>query len=845
MPLQFTDLMIGRYFRLPKLGLLVTLPAILVVLADLDADGAEVPCSTGGDAAGWSVATGFDVSGDGVADVAVGEPCARLEGLRSAGRVTVFSGSDGTVLRRIRGTQEDQKLGGAIAFSDDLSGDGRADLIVGSPGWDAPRPGGGVRAGAGKVEVYSSLEGTVIVLAEGFYAGGGLGEAVAALGDTDGDQVPDFAAGAGNDRDAPAGEKVGVVYRFSGSDGQILDSNLGERRFDEWGRVMGTAQDVDGDGVDDLMVASNLADVPAGGGALSASAELGMGGNQLTPTTTLTTTTTLLLENAGLLRVLSGADLATTLFEAVGQVAEEKLGRSVALVADADGDGNSDVLTGVPGLDVGVLGEAGAVRLYSTASGATLMTANEPIPQAGAGFGTALATVGRIDEDGRDDFVSAAPTAQVGQILSAGRLHALSGIDGSLLWTLSGGLPGMRLGQSLAAGPDWNGDGTPDAVVGAPGDAPLGRRGAGTVRIVSGADGAELRRFAGRRGFETRVFALGHGIGGSVQLQSYAASGRRRGLADDLSRLLRDGALSIAVMDDVTDPEPDQMKLVLGAGAGADAPTVFVVSATRRRRVASAFPADFGAPYSAGVNVAAGDLEAAQGDDIAAVQGDSTTGNVEVALYRRFDVDPLGRISWLSFDRFSVFEADTQIQGIDVDADGATIAVGDVLSGGRDELVVGPVAGAPVVRVFSSTGGLRAEWPAYPPGTNSGTSVALGDLDGDGSLEIVTGPMTGQPRIKAFRGTGSPFVPPGATSPIDFFAPSPAFSGGVRVAVADVDLDGQGEILVVQGAGATPNILAYEMNGSAVAGWSAPQPFGPTSSGAFAIATTDRFLRQP
>jgi hypothetical protein len=379
-------------------------------------------------------------------------------------------------------------------------------------------------------------------------------------------------------------------------------------------------------------------------------------------------------------------------------------------------------------------------------------------------------------------------------------VHALSGIDGSLLWTLSGGLPGIRLGQSLAAGPDWNGDQVPDAVIGAPGDAPLGRRGAGTVRIVSGADGAEIRRFAGRRGLETRVFALGHGIGSSAQLQSYAASGRRRGVTDDLSRLLRDGTLSIAVVDDVTDPAPDQMKLVLGGGAEADAPTVLVVSAARRRRVASVFAATFGAPYSAGVNVGAGDLEPEPGDDIAAVQGDSTTGDVQVSLYRRFDVDPLGRISWLSFDRFFVFESDTQIQGIDVNADGATIAIGDVLTGGRDELVVGPVAGAPVVRVFSNTGGLRAEWPAYPPGTNSGTSVAVGDLDGDGSLEIVTGPMAGQPRIKAFRGTGSPFIPPGATAPVDFFAPSPAFSGGVRVAVADVDLDGQGEILVVQGA---------------------------------------------
>ncbi len=833
--------MVIRFLSTPVAGW-AALP--LALLFALDARAAEVPCNTGGDAAGWAVATGFDVDGDGTADVAVGEPCARLDGLRAVGRVTIFSGADGAVLQRIRGSGEDQKLGAAVAFIADLSGDGRPDVLVGSPGWAVPRPNGGSRAGAGKVEVHAA-DGSVVVTAEGLYAGGALGEAVAALGDTDSDTISDFAAGAGNDRDAPAGEKVGIAYRYSGVDGHILDSSVGERRFDEWGRVMAAAEDIDGDGIVDLFVASNLADAPNQTGLGAIESRLASPSGNLTPTTTITTTTTLLDENAGMVRILSGADLGEVLFTAAGERAEEKLGRSVALVADADGDGVPDVLAGAPGSDAGALGNAGVVTIFSTQTGATLLVADEPAPQAGAGFGTAVATLGKIDADARDDFVAAAPTAQVGAFALAGRVHGVSGVDGSALWTLSGEIPGARMGQALAGGPDWDGDEIPDAVIGTPGDAPFGRRGAGTVRIVSGVDGAEIRRFEGRRGFETRIFALGRGIARNVQLQSYAGSGRRRGLTDDLSRLLRDGELSLAVMDDVTDPEPDQLKLVVGSGAGGNDRSVFVLSASRRRRVASGFAIEFTNPYSGGVNVAAGDLESQAGDDIAAVQADALSGDVEVAIYRRFDVDPLGRISWLPHDRFAVFESDTRIDGVDVEAEGAMIAVGEVASGGREEIVVGPTVGSPVVRVFSNTGGLRAEWLAYPPAGNSGTAVALGDLDGDGDAEIVTGPMTGQPRIKAFNGNGTPFVAPGTSSPVDFFAPSPAFTGGVRVAVADVDLDGQGEILVAPGSGATAQILAFEPTGGVVAGWPAPEPFGPSATTGIALATTERFLRQP
>jgi len=50
---------------------------------------------------------------------------------------------------------------------------------------------------------------------------------------------------------------------------------------------------------------------------------------------------------------------------------------------------------------------------------------------------------------------------------------------------------------------------------------------------------------------------------------------------------------------------------------------------------------------------------------------------------------------------------------------------------------------------------------------------------------------------------------------------------GIRLAVADVDLDGEGEIIVASGAGIDGVVGAFEPDGSVVAGWDDFLPFGP------------------
>ena len=75
-----------------------------------------------------------------------------------------------------------------------------------------------------------------------------------------------------------------------------------------------------------------------------------------------------------------------------------------------------------------------------------------------------------------------------------GRVALLSGNGGGTIFDVLGTRTGSRLGRALAGGVDWDGDGVPDLISGNPGDSPDLRRGAGSVTVFSGVDGAPIGR---------------------------------------------------------------------------------------------------------------------------------------------------------------------------------------------------------------------------------------------------------------------------------------------------------------------------------------------------------------
>jgi hypothetical protein len=174
---------------------------------------------------------GKDLSGDGVPDHAVSTANQNL--------VQVFCGASGAELYSLSHVAS---FGSHLEFSDDVDGDARADFIVGN--FSSP----------GNAYLYSGTDGSLIWSVAGQNSLDGFGWGIAALGDTNGDAVPDFAVGAnGVDNVASAS---GTIMVFSGTDG----SKLVEYNGNAYGAYLGIAVaglgDVDGDGMGDMVVAA-------------------------------------------------------------------------------------------------------------------------------------------------------------------------------------------------------------------------------------------------------------------------------------------------------------------------------------------------------------------------------------------------------------------------------------------------------------------------------------------------------------------------------------------------------------------------------------------------------------
>ncbi len=820
-----------------SLALPSALAILLVLCSAADLRAVTVNCDGPGDETGRSLAVGGDYNGDGIADFAVGSPCARVGENRKAGIVDVRSGADGSLLARFKGSTTRQFLGTAMAFLADLDGTSGDEFAIGSQGWNRAEPGGGETSSAGKLEVHSSTNGELFTV-EGQTAFANLGEAIIAIHDFDGDLVDDLLVGAGGAK--IANERRGAAFVVSGSDGTILDSTFGEMEFDRWGSTLTRIGDVDGDQIADLIVASNVANA----------------GGQL---------------DNGVVKILSGVSLTTQILRIDG-LAEDRLGRSVRAARDLGGALTTEFFVGAPGFDPGGVSRAGAAFRYS-ATGTVLRTFTEPTPLVASSFGTALVALGDINGDNQPDLVSSAPAANNNSVSEAGRIHALSAADGSVVWSLDGDRRNMRMGQALEGGVDFDGDGISDVLVGVPGDAPRGRRGAGGVRMLSGVDGSEILRVNGRRGIETRVFIATWRHGRELHIRGANFKGKRRAPGTDVLRGVRNGLPSLAVIDSVDVATPGHLRLAVGAGHGGDNSSIVILRASRRRAPLASFK-PFGGSYSGGVNVAAGNLDGSGVQEIITTQANSATGDVQALVFSLLDVDPVtSREDWALVDSFFVFRStDTVGSGTTlIDADGASVAVGDIRGDGKAEVVVAPVDGFPEVRVYSArscslditvacnkdsdcssmglgtcSGGAGAQIVArtvYGLETR-GVSVAIGDLDGDGRNEVVTAPATaGTIRIKAFKGDLSDFIPAGGVSPVNFIPADAAYPTGVRIAVADVDLDGKGEILLAPAEGGTPEVRAYETDGSAVVDWRVYRPFGPIGNAGMGIAATDNFLR--
>jgi hypothetical protein len=163
---------------------------------------------------------------------------------------------------------------------------------------------------------------------------------------------------------------------------------------------------------------------------------------------------------------------------------------------------------------------------------------------------------------------------------------------------------------------------------------------------------------------------------------------------------------------------------------------------------------------------------------------------------------------------------------------GVRVAVGDITGDGIPDIVTAPGPGmAPDVKVFDGSSGAEiANFMAYADVFTGGVYVAVADVNGDGRPDIITGAgQGGGPHVRVFdgkwvvpplHGHGQPVdlsTPPTATPPLmgtgiltEFFAYDPRFTGGVRVAAADLTGAGHAEIITGAGPGGGPHVRVID-----------------------------------
>ena len=260
----------------------------------------------------------------------------------------------------------------------------------------------------------------------------GDGDSLAAVGDIDGDGLQDLLVGGSMAFGATAG-----VYSSAGGQLLLVIPGLG---FTPFAQEVAAAGDNDADGVPDLLIGTWTQD---------------------------------------LAQVLSGTDGAL-LLEVKGQQGDYT-GHGVAPAGDFDGDGVPDIAVGSPQAFKG-LTDKGVVRVRSGSNGTLLETLLGP-SVAGALFGMVVAAAGDLDADGVPDLLASGLMEYSDY---TGHVRAFSGATGALLFSLEGG-PNDRLGESLSAAGDWDGDGHDDILAGAENDDNY-------VLLVSGATGTVLEK---------------------------------------------------------------------------------------------------------------------------------------------------------------------------------------------------------------------------------------------------------------------------------------------------------------------------------------------------------------
>lgn len=355
------------------------------------------------DQAGLAVSGVGDINGDDVDDILIGAPGVDPDGLDAAGACYVVFGNetgfsavlnlsslDGSNGFAIKGLESRNFLGRSVSGAGDINGDDISDLIIGT---DDASPGGnngagesyvifGDDAGFGAIFDLSTLNGSNGFMAEGINPGNRAGSSVSGVGDIDNDGIDDVIIGApfaASDGNSNAGECYVILGRSTGFEANVnlsaLNGSNGFRikgidAFDGAGNSVGSAGDINGDGINDIIIGADSAD-PDGNSFNGIGESYVVFGNSVG------------FEASLGLSTLDGSNG----FRIKGIDAGNQTGNSVKGAGDVNGDGTDDIIIGAIGADPAgesyvVFGKKVSVGLFEQVGSFPLGIAPNPANEA-------------------------------------------------------------------------------------------------------------------------------------------------------------------------------------------------------------------------------------------------------------------------------------------------------------------------------------------------------------------------------------------------------------------------------------------------------------------------------
>ena len=403
---------------------------------------------------GRSVSSAGDINDDGVDDVILGAPGSiSNQNVLSGNSFVVFGGTgtasggslnlsdlDGVNGFVINGIDRYDRSGESVSSAGDINGDGVDDVIIGAP--DADPSGansagdsyvvfGGRDVGSGGSLNLSGLDGV-----DGFVINGPdeynySGESVSGVGDINGDGVDDVIIAARNYGLRTAsksyvvfgGNNVGRggslnLSSLDGVNGFVINAIV---QFESSRLSVSSAGDINGDGVNDVIIGDRLASpngvIYAGESyVVFGGADVGSGGS------------------------LNVSDLDGVNGFAIGGIDQyDQSGISVSGAGDINGDGFADVIIGSsesdeynPGAGTSYVVFGGASFVDSGSVDLSSLDGDNGFVINGINlyesFGSSVSSAGDINSDGIADIIIGAPSGRPNDVFQAGESYVVFGV---------------------------------------------------------------------------------------------------------------------------------------------------------------------------------------------------------------------------------------------------------------------------------------------------------------------------------------------------------------------------------------------------------------------------------